>query len=94
MSKGSTVDIIGVKSGHSDAHKPVKLGLRCKANKGSDVATGYLGMQFTHEKLPLNITTLLRVHQTTASLESDTLASPSSVSNRQAEPLLLKYGDA
>ncbi len=42
----------GVKSGRSGAHKPDKLGLRCKATKGSDAGTVDLGVLPTHETSP------------------------------------------
>ncbi len=42
----------GVKSGHSGAFKPDKLGLSCKANKCSDAGTGDLGVLLTHEISP------------------------------------------
>ncbi len=38
-----------MKSGHSSALKPDRLGLRCKANKCSDAGTGDLGVLRTHE---------------------------------------------
>ncbi len=38
-----------MKSGHSDALKPGKLGLSCNANKCSDAGAGEYGELTTHE---------------------------------------------
>ncbi len=42
----------GVKSGCSNALKPGRLGLNCKANKCTDAGTGGLGVLNTHETSP------------------------------------------
>ncbi len=41
-----------MKSGYSGALKPNRLGLSCRANKGSDAGTGDIGVLTTHEIAP------------------------------------------
>ncbi len=46
----------GVNSGRSDALKPDKLGLSCKANKYSEAGNGELGLLPTHEPSVMKMT--------------------------------------
>ncbi len=52
-----------MKSGRSGAHKPSRLGLICKANKGSDVRTGDLGVLTARETSPTKSVMLAQLAQ-------------------------------
>ncbi len=68
----------GVKSGSSGAHKLDKLGLSYEARSCRGAGTGDLGVLPTHETSHMNMATLRRLHQATASSGSDALAPPGS----------------